>query len=389
MRYREIGHRYSRVIAQKTPVTGINMTTDGLEAQSEGMSGTSVSPRVLIIGSLPPPLGGTAVSLKLLVDTLGACDDIHIRVIDTSGIRGAGLAGFARFVSIIVQMTVSAVGIDVITLHCATTALPVFGLTVLAIARMAGKPLIIRKFAGFDYMEMKPFKRYLAHFVVRHADLYLAQTKRLLRLAHERGITHVAWFPTSRPMAGEGEPPRNDSPCRRFVFVSQVRAYKGVRELKEAVERCGDDISVDVYGPWFDDLPRDLFDGVPRIRYRGVLEPEEVTTTLLRYDALVLPTKADSEGYPGIVMEAYAAGLPVISTTCGSIPEIVTENTGILVPPGDVESLRQAMTALARDARLSNELRNGARAQAVEFDSALWAARFAGVCRELSGVGSV
>ena len=62
------------------------------------------------------------------------------------------------------------------------------------------------------------------------------------------------------------------------------------------------------------------------------------------YDVLILPTYHEGEGYPGIILEAFSLGLPVISTNWNSIPEIVKHNeNGLLVPIKDVDSLIKAI----------------------------------------------
>lgn len=57
----------------------------------------------------------------------------------------------------------------------------------------------------------------------------------------------------------------------------------------------------------------------------------------------------EREGIPVALMEAMAAGVPVISTTTGGIPELVVDGTGILVPPGDPLALADAIERLTRD----------------------------------------
>jgi glycosyltransferase involved in cell wall biosynthesis len=54
-------------------------------------------------------------------------------------------------------------------------------------------------------------------------------------------------------------------------------------------------------------------------------------------DALCLPSYR--EGIPNVIMEAMASGLPVVATSVGGIPEVVTNESGILIMPRDVESL--------------------------------------------------
>ncbi len=72
-----------------------------------------------------------------------------------------------------------------------------------------------------------------------------------------------------------------------------------------------------------------------------------------RYHAVCLPSivadDGEYEGIPVSLMEAMAAGLPVISTHTGSIPELVPESVGLLVPDRDPDALATAIARLASD----------------------------------------
>jgi starch synthase (maltosyl-transferring) len=68
---------------------------------------------------------------------------------------------------------------------------------------------------------------------------------------------------------------------------------------------------------------------------------QDVPSLLRSADCLVLPSTW--EGFPRTIAEAMACGLPVISTPVGEIPEMLGPASGWLVPPGDIESLEQAM----------------------------------------------
>jgi glycosyltransferase involved in cell wall biosynthesis len=74
------------------------------------------------------------------------------------------------------------------------------------------------------------------------------------------------------------------------------------------------------------------------------------------------------EGTPMAVMEAQAAGLPVVATNVGGIPEIVEDGvTGLLVTPGDAKPLSHAIRVLALDAAQRERFAGEARARSVRF----------------------
>lgn len=72
-------------------------------------------------------------------------------------------------------------------------------------------------------------------------------------------------------------------------------------------------------------------------------------------DIFVLPSF--SEGLPLSVLEGMAQGLPIVATTVGGIPEVVTQNQeGILVPPKDAEALADALAQVVQNPELRRTL---------------------------------
>jgi len=91
-----------------------------------------------------------------------------------------------------------------------------------------------------------------------------------------------------------------------------------------------------------------------RIQFEGVVSDKTRTELLQQSDIFLLPSYA--EGQPIALLEAIAAGLPIISSTVGSIPEVVKENNGFLVSPGDIKGIETALNKLVSNQALREKL---------------------------------
>jgi glycosyltransferase involved in cell wall biosynthesis len=91
----------------------------------------------------------------------------------------------------------------------------------------------------------------------------------------------------------------------------------------------------------------------------GELDDVELSECYDRADIFVLATLQETYGMA--VAEALAHGLPVISTTTGAIPDLVGDDAGVLVPPGDVEALAAALAHVLSDTGVHAQLAEGAR----------------------------
>lgn len=186
----------------------------------------------------------------------------------------------------------------------------------------------------------------LQQWIFRHtvlkADLLFLQTRKLMDYYANSGVK-TAYLPTSRK-----EPPpnliRGDRAFqKRFIFLGHIKSSKGVDVLLEVAKSLPDDYTIHLYGSLEEEKYRRLFQDDIRF-YQGVLPQHSILATLSRYDVLVLPTFYEGEGYPGVIIEAFSLGLPVITTRWKAIPELVQEGeTGFLVSPRSTEELITAI----------------------------------------------
>lgn len=136
-----------------------------------------------------------------------------------------------------------------------------------------------------------------------------------------------------------------------FLFVGRLAAEKGVETLLQSFAESGAELAIAGDGP-LRPLVEQHAQSSPHIRYAGALSRTEVGEMLSRCTALVFPS-IWYEGMPMTLIEAFAAGTPVIASDLGAMQAMVSNGeNGLLFNPGDARALRETVgrwTALAPD----------------------------------------
>ncbi len=145
------------------------------------------------------------------------------------------------------------------------------------------------------------------------------------------------------------------------IFVGRVTSDKGIPELTEAFSQISHrfpDLRLVLVGCFEDEDPlpagtRAFLETHSRVIFVGAVQ--DTAPYYAMADVVVLPSRR--EGLPLVVLEAQAAGKPVIGAAATGIVDIVADNeTGLLVPVGDVPALAAAMARLITDKALTTRL---------------------------------
>jgi glycosyltransferase involved in cell wall biosynthesis len=146
-------------------------------------------------------------------------------------------------------------------------------------------------------------------------------------------------------VADPGRRARPPSASRTILYVGRLSNEKGLSVLMGAMasaEAADLELLVIGDGPQRTELERQAG---PRVRFAGRLPPRQVRDEMLKARALAFPSLC-YETFGMAVVEAMAAGLPVIASDLGGTPEIVGSRAGRLVAPGDVAAWMQALQQL-------------------------------------------
>jgi rhamnosyl/mannosyltransferase len=225
---------------------------------------------------------------------------------------------------------------------------------VACLLRAGRTPLVVTQHADSRRSIYRPVTR----LVVRRAAAVVVPSRAHLALSLELagweskvevipfGIDQRRW---------ETVPPPPPGAAPRAIFIGRLVAYKGLDILLRALERVPelrlDVVGVGPEGPRLRTLAQALAI-TDRVRWYGEYPDEDLPRRMADADFLVLPSVTVEEMFGLVVLEAMAAGRPVITT---ALPSAVREVnvpgvTGLEVPLRDVPALAQALESMSRDA---------------------------------------
>ena len=193
------------------------------------------------------------------------------------------------------------------------------------------------------------------------------------RLAHETSaaLPQIA-FPIVVPLISQEvsngvRPSRALRQTVRFGFAARLEYLKGPLQLVEAfrlLHATAPNIELKIAGEG--SQRQEIVDALRRYgledkcEFAGVYQSvAERNRFMQEIDVFVLPSL--TEGTPNAIIEAMAHHKPIVATRIGGIPDVVTNEVGILVPPNDVDALRAALATLVENAELRLAMGESAR----------------------------
>lgn len=252
----------------------------------------------------------------------------------------------------------------------------------IALTRVRGRQVVLHLHGGGlaqVYDQASAPLRWLLRWVCGQADRAWALTPGLQAMFDGLvGRDRVAYLENvvaaPSPEAAARTSSITSDPSRRFtvLYLSNLLREKGALDLIEAVAQLGLAAApweVRIVGGGSASVIRELqskIDSLPQSGPRFDLVPglygEDKWRAFQEADVVAFPTYYPPEGQPLALLEAMAAGVPIVSTYHGGIPETVRHGIeGLLVAPRDIDGLAEALQRLAADADLRLRLSRAGR----------------------------
>lgn len=193
---------------------------------------------------------------------------------------------------------------------------------------------------------------------------------------------NLEWYDRTVDVVERAAEVRGDSTGFTFVFIGRIVGDKGINELVGAFEQLSaerNDVRLMLVGRFEDELDplpastKQTIEQNEKIHFVGY--QSDVRPYLAASDVLVLPSYR--EGFPNVVLQASAMGLPVIVTDVNGSDEAITQGVnGVIVPKYNAEALYEAMTVMVGDREKTQQMASVAREMVAErFDQRdVWAA---------------
>ena len=357
-----------------------------------------------MVGPYPPPDSGTSMPFKRHVDFVRRRCDAGVQLVNILPRGGRGASWLnplfwlweARVVLLVLlrSIAVKTVIINGSRRYIATSG----SLCVWLLSRCLRKKVVVYVAGGAFhdyYRSLAPLARRLVRSALSCAHILTVQTRcsaASLRSDFPNVEVVPNWVDVANIQRMLGPPKRVEPGEKiRFVYAGQLRAGKGIvallrayRDVHDRLKPRGIEVSLDLIGPVLDDVREPLGEAakeIAGISLHGYQENRALLRQLADCSVFVMPTLFDTEGHPGVLIEALAVGLPVIATSVGGIPEVVQDGeNGLLCEPDNTEALAQAMTCLAEDVELRRRLSVGAWKSAMEFDTVTVLSEYIKIC---------
>lgn len=223
-----------------------------------------------------------------------------------------------------------------------------------------------------DLLSIEPYK---------NVKTIIVEGKRMEETLRICGLSNAITLPNFKPIDFIPAKKRTDTDLPvKFVFLSRIAEDKGCSYINKAAKLLNEkglanSYSIDFYGSVFETYKEQFMSEIndlPNVEYKGFLKLLDKSNynVLASYDAMLFPTFFYGEGFAGIFIDAFIAGLPVITFDWSLNSEIIKDGeTGIIVENRNAEKLAAAMERMIHHPEEIITMSKNCQSECMKFDT--------------------
>ena len=316
-------------------------------------------------------LNGQTIKTKNLTEALkdkfGASE---VLIVDTHNIKKNGISIFKGIINLFKQC-------DNIIMLPAHNGLKVFAPFLSNINRVYKRKLHYVVVGGWLAEDIKN-NSILSSSLMKFDYIYV-ETKTMKTSLEDQGFSNIKIMPNFKKLEilTEKDMAYSVNEPYKICTFSRVMKEKGIEDIVKAVEDINSKSNrtlfrLDIYGAvdknqieWFEELKTRFPE---YICYKGMVPYDGSVQVLKDYYALIFPTKFYTEGIPGTILDAYAAGVPVVASEWESCNDIMFDGfTGLVYDFDSYEALKKSLKYIADNVELWNSLKANCTEEAEEY----------------------
>lgn len=331
--------------------------------------------KVLMAGPDLKEQGGMGSVQQHIVNHIQPYADLkHISTWDGSN----GVPSMQKKVSVFTQAVLSFLWtlltehVDVVHLHISERGSIVRSFVLMLLAKIFRKPVLLHahgcEFHVF-HDELPPFLKKVVNWGIQNSFLISLSDSWYDWYEKHCGMKPSQGFALKNPV----EFPQNierqtvGAQGMEFLFLGKLDQRKGIFDILQAFAQLGPNLQKQIKLTFAGSGNADELLQIAQeleidqqVSLTGWVNPEQRDQLLLSSDVFLLPSY--NEGLPMSLLEAMAWGLPAVTTPVGGIPEVIKDHyNGILIEPGNLKQLTEAMALLATQPKLRKKFGDEAR----------------------------
>lgn len=330
--------------------------------------------KVILLGKLPPPYMGPAIATRILLGS-ALCKNFDIVFLNTKANDSITTLGkwslgkifrnislYFKLAGLILKNKPDLVLIPISQTNSGFLKDSVY----ILVARLFGKKILLQ-LRGSDF---KNWSGSTSPVIRRYIKFILKRTKGMIVLGHKLKYLFEDYYPSEKifvvPNGADYDIPKreNTSAEIKILYLSNLLSSKGIEDVFDAVNilyRENKGFSIDFIGEWLhEETKKYCLSLAEKNKLPVRIHSSEASKDKFRFlseaDIFVFPPRSP-EGHPWAIIEALAAGLPIISTDRGAITESVLDGiNGFIVEAGQPAVIAKKLQTLLADKNLRENM---------------------------------